>query len=87
MSEPSSDIPFAVAGTYPVRTGNLVRPLVDGEPAFRRICEAVESARHSVWVTVTFIRAGFLMPDGRGSFFDALDGAVERGLDVRVILR
>jgi cardiolipin synthase len=85
MSEPSSHIPFAVAGSYPVRAGNLVHPLVDGEPAFRRICEAVESARHGVWVTVAFIRPGFLMPDGRGSFFDALDDAVERGLDVRVI--
>ena len=23
---------------YPLRPGNSVRPLVDGEPAFRRIC-------------------------------------------------
>jgi cardiolipin synthase A/B len=59
--------------------------LIDGEPAFRRICEAIESAQHSVWVTVTFIRQGFRMPDGRGDFFDVLDRAVERGLDVRVI--
>ena len=40
-------IPFALSGFYPVRAGNLVRPLIDGEPAFRRICEAVEAARHS----------------------------------------
>jgi phosphatidylserine/phosphatidylglycerophosphate/cardiolipin synthase-like enzyme len=62
-----------------------VRPLIDGTPAFRRICEVVEAARHSVWVTVTFIRPGFEMPDGRGTFFDVLDRAVERGLDVRAI--
>ncbi len=31
-------IPFATTGSYPVREGNLVRPLIDGVPAFRRIC-------------------------------------------------
>ncbi len=62
-----------------------MRPLVDGEPAFRRICEAVETARHSVWVTVAFLESGFEMPDGRGSFFDVLDRAHARGLDVRVL--
>jgi phosphatidylserine/phosphatidylglycerophosphate/cardiolipin synthase-like enzyme len=68
-----------------VRAGNLVRPLIDGEPAFRRICAAVGAARHSVWVTITFLWPGFEMPDQRGSLFDLLDDAVRRGLDVRVI--
>ena len=36
-------IPFASTGSYPVRTGNHVRPLIDGEPAFRRICKAVDA--------------------------------------------
>jgi phosphatidylserine/phosphatidylglycerophosphate/cardiolipin synthase-like enzyme len=58
---------------------------VDAVPAFRRICEAVETARHSVWLTVTFYAADFQMPDGAGSLFDVLDRAVKRGLDVRVI--
>lgn len=79
-----SHIPFVDETSYPVRAGNRVRPLVDGEPAFRRICQAVESAKHSVWVTVAFIQ-DLRMPDGRGSFFDVLDRAVARGLDVRVI--
>jgi phosphatidylserine/phosphatidylglycerophosphate/cardiolipin synthase-like enzyme len=78
-------IPFMATGSYPVRAGNRLRPLVDGVPAFRRIGEAVEAARHSVWVTVTFIASDFQMPDGRGSFFDLLDRAAARGLDVRVI--
>jgi phosphatidylserine/phosphatidylglycerophosphate/cardiolipin synthase-like enzyme len=78
-------IPFATNGSYPVRAGNRVRPLIDGEPAFRRICEAVEAARSSVWVTVAFLQDGFQMPDGRGSVFDVLDRAAARGLDVRVI--
>jgi cardiolipin synthase len=78
-------VPFAHSGSYPVRAGNVVRPLVDGEPAFRRICEAIEAARKSVWLTITFLWPDCTMPDARGSLFDVLDRAVERGLDVRVI--
>ena len=66
---------FAQTGSYPIRAGNRVRPLIDGEPAFRRICQAIESARRSVWVTVAFIHENFQMPDGRGSLFDVLDAA------------
>jgi cardiolipin synthase A/B len=85
MIDPPPHIPFSLTGSYPARAGNFVNPLIDGEPAFRRICDAVEAAHHSVWVTVAFIRSGFRMPDGRGGFFDVLDRAVDRGLDVRVI--
>jgi cardiolipin synthase A/B len=78
-------IPFAENGTYPVRAGNRVRPLVDGMPAYGRICEAVEAAQHSVWLTVAWIWETFRLPGDRGSLFDFLDAAVARGLDVRVI--
>ena len=46
---------FVTTGSYPTRGGNAVRLLIDGEAAFGRICEAIETARHSVWVTVTFM--------------------------------
>lgn len=85
MQRDAAHIPFTDTGAYPIRAGNAVQPLVDGEPAFRRICEAVEEARHSVWATIAFYDPNFEMPDGRGSLFDVLDRAVERGLDVRVI--
>jgi cardiolipin synthase A/B len=78
-------VPFVSSGSYPLRAGNVVRPLVDGEPAFRRICQAVEAAKKSVWVTVAFLERDVAMPDGRGTFFDVLDRAVARGLDVRAI--
>ena len=81
----AAHIPAAERAAYPVRDGNRVRPLIDGEPAFRRICEAVEAAQASVWVTVAFLEAGFEMPDGRGSLFDVLDRAVSRGVDVRAL--
>ena len=78
-------IPFVTTGAYPVRAGNLVHPLIDGEPAFRRICDALDQAQARVWVAVTFLWASFQMPDGRGSFFDVLTRARQRGLDVRVL--
>lgn len=81
----TSHIPHVTSGAYPLREGNLVRPLVDGEPAFRRICEAVEAAKHSAWITIAFLHMDFVMPDGRGTFFDVVDKAAARGIDVRVI--
>src|SRR3954470_6137251 len=81
----ATHIPSVASCPYPPRSGNAVRPLVDGVPAFRRIGEAVLAARHSVWLTVAFVVPDFQMPDGIGSLFDLLDGAVARGLDVRVI--
>ncbi len=85
MPHRAQHIPAVESGSYPLRQGCTVAPLVDGEPAFRRICEAVETAERSVWVTVAFLHRNVQMPGGRGGFFDVLDRAAERGLDVRVI--
>ena len=85
---PPSDefsVPSVASSSYPERGGNSVNPLVDGEVAFREICRAVEAAEASVWVTVTFLWEAFRMPDARGTFFDVLDSAAARGLDVRVV--
>lgn len=81
----AAHIPHVNSGSYPLREGCAIRPLVDGEPAFRRICEAVETARQRVWVTVAFIERDVQMPDGRGSFFDVLDRAMSRSIEVRVL--
>ena len=78
MQRDGEHIPFVTSGSYPVRAGNAVEPLVDGEPAFRRICEAVERARHSVWVTVAFHESAFEFPDARGGLIDVLDRAQAR---------
>jgi len=85
MPHRAQHIPAVESGSYPVRPGCAVAPLVDGEPAFRRICEAVERAEKSAWLTVAFLERGIQMPDGRGTFFDVLDHAAARGVDVRVI--
>jgi cardiolipin synthase A/B len=76
---------FVTTGTYPTRVGNTVQLLIDGEPAFRRVCQAIETAKHSVWVTITFMWSAFRMPDGRGTTLELLEVAARRGLDVRMI--
>jgi phosphatidylserine/phosphatidylglycerophosphate/cardiolipin synthase-like enzyme len=81
----STPIPSAERGAYPVREGNVVRPLVDGAVAFARIAAAVEAARARVWVTIAFIERDLELPGARGTFFDLLDRAAARGLDVRVV--
>src|SRR6185437_16454889 len=78
-------IPFVSTGTYPVRTGNTLRPLIDGTAAFGRICAAIEASTSSIWLTVTFLWAEFEMPDGKGTLFDVLDKAAKRNVDVRII--
>jgi len=83
VSSPS--LPFVETGSYPTRGGNQIRPWIDGEPAFRRICEAIDAAQHSVWATVTFMWSSFQMPDDRGSALDVLERAARRGIDVRII--
>ncbi|MFO1083301.1 MAG: phosphatidylserine/phosphatidylglycerophosphate/cardiolipin synthase family protein [Reyranellaceae bacterium] len=81
-----SHIPGTTSGPYPARPGNLVRPLIDGEAIARRLGEAVEAARHSVWLTVAFCSDDFSFPGGRGLLFDVLDRAAARGVDVRLLV-
>ncbi|HWN70282.1 MAG TPA: hypothetical protein VNM90_21730, partial [Haliangium sp.] len=85
MTHDAAHVPPARSGSYPVRDGNVVRPLIDGAAAFGCICAAVDAARRSVWITIAFHDHGFHIPGDHGSFFDVLDRARARGLDVRVI--
>ena len=80
-----SYIPGVVSGSYPVRDGNRVVPLVGAATFFSRLCDAVDDARHSVWITVAFWDRKFLFPDGRG-LLDVLGRAVARGIDVRLLV-
>jgi cardiolipin synthase len=62
--------------------GNEVVPLVDGDEAYPNMVEAIDAAAHSVALS-TYIfdndRAGKL-------FLDALERAVQRGVEVRVLI-
>lgn len=75
---------FIEKARYPVRQGNNVRAHVDGVSAFGRIARAVDAAQESVYVTVAWIHNDFVWPDGR-SFFDVLDAAAARGVDIRAL--
>jgi cardiolipin synthase len=81
----TSSPPFVTTGAYPTRSGNHVRPWIDGMPAFRRICQAIEATQQSVWATITFMWPTFQMPDGRGAPLDVFESATRRGVDVRLL--
>jgi phosphatidylserine/phosphatidylglycerophosphate/cardiolipin synthase-like enzyme len=81
----SAHVPAVRRAAYPLRTGNALRALVDGEPAFRRICAAVESAGESVWLTVAYVDRDVQMPDRSGALFAMLERAARRGIDVRIL--
>ena len=49
MIRDARHVPVARGGAYPLRPANAVRPLIDGEPAFRRIC-------HAGWVSMRWNR-------------------------------
>jgi hypothetical protein len=44
---PQAGVPSPEISSYPVRTGNALEPLIDGEPAFRRLCEATSTCPRS----------------------------------------
>ncbi|MCS5686457.1 MAG: hypothetical protein NZ654_14535, partial [Acidimicrobiales bacterium] len=82
MHDLLNQIPPPATAVFPVRSGNLVEPLVDGAVAFDRIAAAVEAATTSVWVCVAFLETDARFPGGRGTFFDLMDDAASRGIDV-----
>lgn len=77
--------PAPVYGSYPLRDGNSVCPLIDGAPAFRRIREAVEAATTSIYATITFMWPSFRWPDDGALPLDIIEAAASRGVDVRLI--
>jgi phosphatidylserine/phosphatidylglycerophosphate/cardiolipin synthase-like enzyme len=85
MSATDEDAPAGAGEGFPLRAGNVVRPLVDGVPAFGRIAEAALAARRRLWVTIAFLDRTVALGDGVGTFFDLLDRVASRGVDVRVV--
>ena len=79
-------IPVPDSAFFPPREGNVIAPLIDGGVAFDQIASTIESATSSLWVCVAFLEPEATFPNGRGTFFDLLDNAASRGLDVRALI-
>ena len=66
--------------------GSDVIPLVDGSPTFRRLTQLLDKAgRKSFWVAVSFIEGNWRNPLTGATFFEWLNAAADRGVDVRVL--
>tara|TARA_E500000331_G_scaffold169340_2_gene163754 strand:+ start:6239 stop:7582 length:1344 start_codon:yes stop_codon:yes gene_type:complete len=79
-------IPSPESAFFPVRDNNAISPLIDGGVAFDRIASAIEAATSSVWVCIAFLEPEATFPNERGTFFDILDNAADRGIDVRALI-
>jgi cardiolipin synthase A/B len=66
----------------PLLAGNRVTPLVDGDQAYPAMLQAIDEAVRSVTLT-TYI---FAHDDTGQQFLDALQRAVARGVEVRVLI-
>ncbi|MEE9207772.1 MAG: phospholipase D-like domain-containing protein [Gemmatimonadota bacterium] len=66
----------------PPTPGNKIAPLVDGDEAFPAMLEAIDSAQHSVGLC-SYI---FDHDEEGVRFIDALERAVRRGVEVRVLV-
>ena len=66
----------------PVTAGNHVRPLVDGDVAYPAMIEAIDGAEHTVALS-TYI---FDNDSAGAAFADALERAVKRGVEARVLI-
>ena len=66
----------------PYLVGNQLQPLIDGDAAYPRMLQAINSATHSV-VLSSYI---FEYDDSGKQFVDALVAAHQRGVQVRVLI-
>lgn len=66
----------------PLCGGNCIEPLHNGEEAYPRMLEAIEQAQSTVYLSTYIMETG---PQGR-AFIAALERAVKRGVDVRVLI-
>lgn len=72
---------FAITGR-PLLGGNDVIPLFNGEQAFPAMLQAIENAKEKIWLSTYIFENN---ATGR-HFVEALEGAMHRGVDVRVLV-
>lgn len=81
-NEPLARVGEGKRSSLPLLGGNEVRPLFNGDEAYPVMLEAIRRAKREIFLC-TYIFEGRQAGD---AFTDALISAVERGVDVRVLL-
>ncbi|RMD83889.1 MAG: phosphatidylserine/phosphatidylglycerophosphate/cardiolipin synthase family protein [Candidatus Dadabacteria bacterium] len=77
--------PSPETGSYGTRRGNEARIYVDGQAALGAIFDAIEKARRSVWVTVSFVDLALVPPGRNCSILDVFAARAAAGIDVRLL--
>jgi phosphatidylserine/phosphatidylglycerophosphate/cardiolipin synthase-like enzyme len=71
--------PWAQTGSYPPRSGNEIKILIDGEAAYREIADAFKKAKKFIYLTISYGKEDFLLvPPIEESLFSIL---MSRSLD------
>ena len=74
-------------GSYPLRTGNELEILIDGQAAYREISGAFQRAKKFIYLTISFGSQDFLLiPESGETMFDILRSRRANGVDVRMVV-
>lgn len=74
-------------GTYPLRQGNEIRILIDGQAAYKEISDAFHTAKNFIYLTLSFADQDFLLvPESGERLFDILRSRQKGGVDVRMVV-
>ena len=78
---------LAEDGSYPLRTGNDIQILIDGQIAYGEIAAAFHGAKKFIYATISFGDQDFLLAPKTGeTMFDILRSRCTDGVDVRLVV-
>lgn len=78
---------WAHQGTYPMRQGNGIKILIDGQAAYSEISAAFRSASKFIYLTISYGTTDFLpVPESGETIFDILRVRQRDGVDVRMVV-
>lgn len=79
--------PWSAHGSYPVRAGNGIEILIDGQAAYREVSTAFHRAKKFIYVTISFGSQDFLLiPESGETLFDLLRSRRKDGVDIRMVV-
>ncbi|MGO8942875.1 MAG: phospholipase D-like domain-containing protein [Syntrophobacteraceae bacterium] len=78
---------WAQDGTYPLRQGNEVEILIDGQAAYSKVAAAFKTAKKFIYLTLSFVDQDFLLvPESGETLFYILRSRPKDGVDVRMVV-
>ncbi|MGO9622280.1 MAG: phospholipase D-like domain-containing protein [Desulfobaccales bacterium] len=78
---------WAQQGSYPRRSGNEIKILIDGQAAYQEIDEAFKKAKKFIYLTISFGDLDFLLiPESEEPLLSILSSRADDKVDVRMVV-